>query len=37
VTIFVRHYAMSGGTMLALACDQIEMDPNAVLGPNTIP
>jgi ClpP class serine protease len=33
VTIFVPHYAMSGGTMLALACDQIVMDPNAVLGP----
>jgi ClpP class serine protease len=29
----VPHYAMSGGTMLALACDQIVMDPNAVLGP----
>jgi ClpP class serine protease len=33
VTMFVPHYAMSGGTMLALACDQIVMDPNAVLGP----
>jgi ClpP class serine protease len=33
VTVFVPHYAMSGGTMLALACDQIIMDPNAVLGP----
>jgi ClpP class serine protease len=33
VTVFVPHYAMSGGTMLALACDQIVMDPNAVLGP----
>jgi ClpP class serine protease len=33
VTIFVPHYAMSGGTLLALACDQIVMDPNAVLGP----
>ena len=33
VTIFVPHYAMSGGTMLALACDQIVMDPNAILGP----
>jgi ClpP class serine protease len=33
VTIFVPHYAMSGGTMLALACNQIVMDPNAVLGP----
>jgi len=33
VTLFVPHYAMRGGTMLALACDQIVMDPNAVLGP----
>jgi ClpP class serine protease len=33
VTIFVPHYAMSGGTLLALACDQIVMDPNAILGP----
>ena len=33
MTIFVPHYAMSGGTLLALACDQIVMDPNAVLGP----
>jgi ClpP class serine protease len=33
VTMFVPHYAMSGGTLLALACDQIVMDPNAVLGP----
>jgi ClpP class serine protease len=32
VTMFVPHYAMSGGTLLALACDQIVMDPNAVLG-----
>jgi ClpP class serine protease len=31
--MFVPHYAMSGGTLLALACDQIVMDPNAVLGP----
>lgn len=33
VTIFVPHYAMSGGTLLALAADSIVMDPNAVLGP----
>lgn len=33
VTVFVPHYAMSGGTMLALASDEIIMDANAVLGP----
>ncbi len=33
VTVFVPHYAMSGGTMLALASDEIYMDENAVLGP----
>jgi ClpP class serine protease len=33
VTIFVPHYAMSGGTLLALAADEIVMDPDAVLGP----
>ncbi len=33
VTVFVPHYAMSGGTMLALAADEIIMDENAVLGP----
>lgn len=33
VTVFVPHYAMSGGTMLALASDEIVMDENAVLGP----
>ncbi len=33
VTVFVPHYAMSGGTLLALAADQIVMDPTAVLGP----
>ncbi len=33
VTVFVPHYAMSGGTMIALAADEIVMDPNAVLGP----
>lgn len=33
VGVFVPHYAMSGGTMLALAADEIIMDGNAVLGP----
>jgi ClpP class serine protease len=33
VTVFVPHYAMSGGTLIALAADQIVMDDNAVLGP----
>jgi len=33
VTVFVPHYAMSGGTMLAMAADEIIMDRNAVLGP----
>lgn len=33
VTVFIPHYAMSGGTMLALASDEIVMDANAVLGP----
>lgn len=33
VSIFVPHYAMSGGTLVALAADHIVMDPNAVLGP----
>lgn len=33
VTIFVPHYAMSGGTLIALAGDKIVMDHNAVLGP----
>ncbi len=33
VTMFVPHYAMSGGTLIALAADEIVMDPNAVLGP----
>lgn len=32
-TVFVPHYAMSGGTLLALAADHIVMDANAVLGP----
>ncbi len=33
VTVYIPHYAMSGGTMLALAADEIVMDANAVLGP----
>jgi ClpP class serine protease len=33
VTIFVPHYAMSGGTLIALAADEIVMSRYAVLGP----
>ncbi len=33
VTVIIPHYAMSGGTLIALAADEIMMDPNAVLGP----
>jgi len=33
VSVFIPHYAMSGGTMIALAADEIHMDENAVLGP----
>ena len=33
VTVFVPHYAMSGGTMIALSADEVVMDENAVLGP----
>src|SRR3989304_2323155 len=33
VTVFVPHYAMSGGTLIALAANEIVMDENAVLGP----
>jgi ClpP class serine protease len=33
VTVLVPHYAMSGGTLIALAADEIVMDANAVLGP----
>jgi len=33
VTILVPHYAMSGGTLIALAADEVLMDENAVLGP----
>ncbi len=33
VTALIPHYAMSGGTLIAIACDEIIMDPDAVLGP----
>ena len=33
VTVFIPHYAMSGGTLIALAADEIVMDRHAVLGP----
>jgi ClpP class serine protease len=33
VTVFVPHYAMSGGTLISLAADEIVLDENAVLGP----
>ncbi|WP_457568843.1 SDH family Clp fold serine proteinase [Desulfurobacterium sp.] len=33
VRVIVPHYAMSGGTLIALAADEVIMDPNAVLGP----
>ncbi|KLK89045.1 hypothetical protein SZ63_00885 [Methanoculleus sediminis] len=33
VTVFVPHYAMSGGTLICLAADEVAMDENAVLGP----
>lgn len=33
VTVFIPHYAMSGGTLIAIAADEIVMDRNAVLGP----
>jgi len=32
-TVLVPHYAMSGGTLIALAADEVMMDPHAVLGP----
>ncbi|HHO53542.1 MAG TPA: hypothetical protein ENK18_22395 [Deltaproteobacteria bacterium] len=32
VTVYVPHHAMSGGTLIALAADEIVMDPSAVLG-----
>ena len=33
VTVFVPHYAMSGGTLIALAADEIIVSDHAVLGP----
>ena len=33
VTVFVPHFAMSGGTLIALAADQIVMSEHAMLGP----
>jgi ClpP class serine protease len=33
VTVHVPHYAMSGGTLIALAANEIVMGDNAVLGP----
>lgn len=33
VTVFVPHYAMSGGTLIALAADEIVMCDHSVLGP----
>lgn len=32
VTVFVPHYAMSGGTLIALAANELVMSPDAVLG-----
>ncbi len=33
VTVFVPHFAMSGGTLIALAADEIRMCEHSVLGP----
>src|ERR1700710_833645 len=33
VTVFVPHYAMSGGTLIGLAANEIVMSKHAVLGP----
>ncbi len=32
-TVIIPHYAMSGGTLIALAADEVIMDQHAVLGP----
>jgi len=32
-TVIIPHYAMSGGSLIALAADEIIMDKNAVMGP----
>lgn len=31
--VLIPHYVMSGGMLLALACNEVIMDPHAVLGP----
>ncbi|MFO8069610.1 MAG: ATP-dependent Clp protease proteolytic subunit [Alkalibacterium sp.] len=33
VTVIVPHYAMSGGTLIALAANEVIIDKNGVLGP----
>src|ERR1700688_2312105 len=33
VTVFVPHYAMSGGTLIALAADEIVMTRHSAIGP----
>lgn len=33
VTVIVPHHALSGGTLIALAADEVLIDDNAVLGP----
>ncbi len=33
VTVFVPHYTMSGGALIAMAADELVMDENAVMGP----
>jgi ClpP class serine protease len=33
VTAIVPHYAMSGGTLIAMSADEIQIDPHAALGP----
>ena len=33
VTAVVPHYAMSGGTLIALAADEVVLDAHAALGP----
>jgi ClpP class serine protease len=33
VRAIIPHYAMSGGTLIALAADEIHVDPHAALGP----
>ncbi len=32
-TVIIPHYAMSGGSLISLAADEIIMDKNAVMGP----